>query len=410
MIVTILLNSLWQGAIVVAIAAIVSAMARSASASTKYALWFAALLALVLVPVVSSLNLLGLVAPLPASAISSPIRAVSGAAAHAASWNWLIAAWCIGVAFFLARLVYSHARLAQILHQAAPATDLGVNVVLSHDVTIPIAAGFLSPVVILPASLPGSMDAAELQQIIEHECAHIRRGDILTNLVQRAIEALFFFNPFAYVIGAQLLREREVACDDVAVAKTGEPDSYATSLMHLAQSTHRPRTALLSPSAVGSGHALVGRIAYILDGKSRSFKINIALIALGSVAFVGLAYLFASNMRAQTPALPAAKVASSAKSQSCVGKSTLVAITSAMQPVFPDNIRNTGIGQVSALVEVTVGANGQVLNPRVYQSSGNAAIDQATLTAATASTYTPATLNCKPVAGAYMFRAEFAPG
>lgn len=408
MIVTILLNSLWQGAIIACVAAIVSRLATSASASTRYALWFSALLALALIPIASSLSVLDLFAPLPDTAISTPIRAASGVATHAADWTWLIAAWGIGVTFFLARLVYSCARLARILHQATPATALGGDVVLSHDVSIPIAAGFSAPVVILPAMLPGSMDGAELQQIIEHERAHIRRGDILTNLVQRTIEALFFFNPFAYLIGAQLLREREVACDDVAVAKTGEPDSYAASLMHLAQSTHRPRTALLSPSAVGSGHMLVGRIASIIDGKSRRFKFNVALIALGTVTFTALAFLFASSMRPQNAA-PGAVTTRSAQTQSCAGKTIAVAISNAVPPVFPDSARSAGVGQVSANVVVSVDAQGHVGNAGVLNSSGNAAIDQATIAAATASTYTPETIDCKAIAGRYVFHADFSP-
>src|SRR5579862_5486927 len=185
MIVTIFLNSLWQGAIIVAIAAVVSRVAVKASASTRYALWFAALLALAVIPVLSSMNLLAFLAPIPDTAVSAPIRAVGSVTAHASNVTWLIAVWIAGVAFFAGRLVVSYVRLARVLHYAFPAPALGNDVVLSREVTIPIAAGLFSPVVILPFALPETMEAAELEQVVEHERAHIRRGDILTNFVQR---------------------------------------------------------------------------------------------------------------------------------------------------------------------------------------------------------------------------------
>src|SRR6185312_4287699 len=106
MIVTIFLNSLWQGAIIVAIAALASRFAARGSASTRYALWFAALSALAIIPIASSTDLLAFFSPIPDATVSAPIHAVSAATAHAANWTWLMLAWAAGAAFFVARLAY----------------------------------------------------------------------------------------------------------------------------------------------------------------------------------------------------------------------------------------------------------------------------------------------------------------
>jgi TonB family protein len=152
---------------------------------------------------------------------------------------------------------------------------------------------------------------------------------------------------------------------------------------------------------------LVGRITHILDGTSRRFKLNVALIALGTVAFVGLAVFFASSMKPQ-PAAPKAALSATTATTASRACNADALVTNPAPPVFPDSAKNM-VARSASVVAVTVASDGRPLNAKVYQSSGVAAFDQATTAAALASTYTPKTVNCKPVIGSYLFRAEFAP-
>lgn len=395
MIETVLLNGLWQGAIIVAVAA-VAARFVARSASTRYAVWLCGLLAIALTPIASSINL---GAPVPYTPIAAPIHAAASFTAHASNWQWLIVVWAIGVALCVARLIFSSLRIAGVLHRSVPATHLGHDIVTSSDVSIPISAGFFSPVVIVPTELASTMSAAELAPIIEHERAHIRRGDILTNLAQRLVEAALFFNPFVYLIGAQLIREREIACDDAAVRIAVTPVAYASSLMRLAQSTTRPQTALLSPSVIGSGHVLVGRIARVLNGKSRTFGFNAALVVAVIAVFGGLMFFLESTMAHANPVI--------AKATACTVPNADASVITPGPIVYPDGA--AAKGPRAAVVEVMISATGAPTGTHVYKTSGDPLIDKAAANAAMASTYSPKTVGCKGVAGAFLFRADFTP-
>ena len=80
-----------------------------------------------------------------------------------------------------------------------------------------------------------------------------------------------------------------------------------------------------------------------------------------------------------------------------------------MSPIYPDSARDFGLGKVTVLVQVTLDAQGRLLDTKVYQSSNNAAIDQSALRAARQTTYAPRIANCVPVEGTYIFRADFEP-
>jgi TonB family protein len=80
-----------------------------------------------------------------------------------------------------------------------------------------------------------------------------------------------------------------------------------------------------------------------------------------------------------------------------------------MSPSYPDSARDLGLGTVSVFVQVTIDAQGRLVDARIYGSSNNAAIDEAALRAARASRYSPRIVNCVPVEGTYLFHADFAP-
>lgn len=393
----VLLNGLWEGAPIVAIAWLITLAIPRRQAATRYAIWFTALLALVVLPIVSLWH------PQPDLAVPPPLTFAAGPAhaTHAAAIAlgvWVVALWLVGVTFFLARLAYSYMRIRALMRRAVAAPELGELVVTSREIELPIAAGAVAPRIVIPERLATSLDPTDLASIIAHERAHIRRGDIFGNFVQRCIEAVLFFNPWVYLIGRALVGEREAACDDWVVAATGDAGRYASCLTNLAGSGVRGRMPLLTPSAIGSRRMLVGRIARLLNGKGIHVNVNRPVIALSVLLFSALAYALqtagslADAAPAPNPNLPA----------SCYHN---VKILNPAVPHFPASARS--IGDADAVVLVTVAADGSVAGTKVVKSSGNAAIDNATVAAAKASTYSPEVSHCKAEEGQYLFRAEF---
>lgn len=159
-------------------------------------------------------------------------------------------AWLAGMLLFQIRILLSVGQARSLVHQSHIVTDPGllsrfdrlrralglhdrIALRVSPTLSVPAAWGILKPVVLLPASCLARVSPPQLEAILAHELAHLRRHDVLANLVHMAIEGLFFFNPFAWWIGRQIRLEREVCCDALAVTATGEPLTYAQTLASL---------------------------------------------------------------------------------------------------------------------------------------------------------------------------------
>lgn len=398
---SVLLNSLWQGALVTLIAAIAAAFLPKHHAASRYLVWFIALLGLVAVPLVTAWHPDFTVAPLP-SVVSQTTAATAMATQRAAdaSGVWLTILWVLGVLFCLARLALSHSRIAAIVRDSHAAPGLGHDVRISDRIALPIVAGFTKPVVILPTATAASLQRADIAAILEHERAHIRRGDLITNLVQRLVEAALFFNPWVYVVGRQLVKEREAACDDWAVVATGAADRYAACLAELAFAAAGSRTPLLTPSVLGSERMLLGRISRLLAGKAVTVKVNYLAAAASVAAFVLLGLALQSKGAASVQTM---LVAQSSQPARCNRDVTV------LNAVPPDIPKSAYRANVSADALVTVGADGRPLKAKIVRSSGSGGIDDATIVAAMKSTYAPEMSNCKPKAGTYVFHVQTSP-
>ncbi|HWT04149.1 MAG TPA: M56 family metallopeptidase, partial [Xanthomonadales bacterium] len=171
-------------------------------------------------------------------------------------------------------------------------------VFLSDRVRVPLAAGFLRPAIILPASLVERLAADAVQTIVIHELAHLRRYDVWTNAFARIAEAFVALNPAAWFVMRRLSMEREIACDDWVVARTGAGDAFARVLASLAGSAGA-RMPLAAPSALGSRHSIVERIERLLDSAPRHLRLSPP--ALGG-AFMLLA-LIAFTVQSVSPVL-----------------------------------------------------------------------------------------------------------
>jgi len=393
-----LVNALWQGAFVVTIAAAITALLPGRAAATRYAVWFCASLALAVVPFATLWQPAVAIGALPAPVAHT--MAITSRATHQAAdaSGWVLAGlWIAGAAFCLLRLVVSFVRITNVVRTATPAPGLGPDVLLSETLDIPIAVGLRRPVVVLPAFVPSAFGGPDVESVLRHERAHIARMDVAGNLVQRLIEAVFFFNPWVYVVGRQLLKEREAACDDRAVAGGADPNGYASILARLAQTRQSSRIPLLTPSALGPQNILVGRIARLLDGKEAQLKVNYYAVGASVVSFAVLAFALL---------VPNVRVAAASNSSLPANCYHGVTVKDAAPPNIPKAEYKSG---VTSNALVTVDAEGKPVSAKTVTSSGSDAIDHATIDAAMHSTYSPEVSNCKAKTSQYLFHVETGP-
>ncbi len=187
----------------------------------------------------------------------SPITTHSSILATAQPY--LLTAWLAGVAFFGCRLLGGLVGLRRLRRDALPLVGelghrvdllgqrLGMKarslVRLSTRVSEAMAVGLLRPIVLIPAVWVTEMPPDMLEAVIAHELAHLRRQDLWINLLQRVVETLLFYHPAVWWLSRRLRAERELCCDELAVAATGRRLEYVQALEHVA----RQRVALVEP-------------------------------------------------------------------------------------------------------------------------------------------------------------------
>src|SRR5206468_7636590 len=108
-----------------------------------------------------------------------------------------------------------------------------VRVLASAMARVPSTVGWHRPVILLPVSALTALTPGQIEMIVAHELAHIRRRDYLVNLMQTAIEILLFYHPAVWWLSREIRQEREHCCDDVAVAICGDPLVYARALTEI---------------------------------------------------------------------------------------------------------------------------------------------------------------------------------
>ena len=181
------------------------------------------------------------------------------------------------------------------------ARSMGVAVDVCDRIATPILVGILRPIILLPPAVLTGWSAQQIEMVLLHELAHVRRWDNLVNLIQRIIESVLFFQPAVWLLSSDVRREREHCCDDVAVACTGEPQAYAETLAALAgsrltfDSFNKSAAAMATkPGPVVSSmdrQPLIARIRYILKHKEEPMKVSrkvLGLLLSGLLTLVSL--------------------------------------------------------------------------------------------------------------------------
>jgi beta-lactamase regulating signal transducer with metallopeptidase domain len=147
-----------------------------------------------------------------------------------------------------------------------------VTLAASERVTVPAAIGFFRPMIVLPSWALKELSADELRVILLHEFAHLQRWDDWTNLLQKIVRAIFLFHPAVWWIDSKLSLEREMACDDLVLAKTDNPRGYAQCMVSLLERNFARRGWAMAQALVHRAHEASLRLARILDASRPSSK------------------------------------------------------------------------------------------------------------------------------------------
>jgi len=167
-------------------------------------------------------------------------------------------------------------------------------------VDVPFALGHLRPAILIPNGLFSGLPVEQIETVLVHELAHIRRHGYLFNAMQRLIESFFFYHPATWWISSVMRNEREHCCDDVVVSITGNPHEYALVLAAL----ERNRLSSREPALAATGGNLMKRIHRLLH-PSRSIRALAPLLALAiflATAAVSLAALRSGPSKQVSPA------------------------------------------------------------------------------------------------------------
>ena len=310
-----LLHFIWQGALLAL--ALWALLSRLHSPRARYASAVCALTAMLIVPCLTFAILQR--SPVSTAQYSMPglaeirngLEAVQSLtapsadrprptfAAHAVSIDWMsyaVLAWFAGVYIFTLRTLGGLMLLMRLRRQhAEPMTgDLlatclalqrrlgvarAVRYVCSKAAESPAAFGWLRPVVVLPLAALAGLSAWQIEAIIAHELAHIKRWDSLVNAFQIATETLLFYHPAVWWVNRVIRNEREHCCDDFAVQACGNAYDYARALAQLEES----RSASVWAMAANGG-VLTSRIGRLLGLKCDARNMSVA----GMVVIVGL--------------------------------------------------------------------------------------------------------------------------
>jgi len=397
----VLLDFVWQGALIGCATAVLLLALRNARAESRYVVACSGLLLCLLWPACALVLRMGGDAD-GASAALPLGQLLIGGAAQADSWLdtvqrnllWMVGAWACCAAALALRMVLGllwidraarredgdaqwQARLDTLARGFG--IDRAVRLRVVDGLASPITAGWLKPVVLVPAALVSGMPPQLLEALLAHELAHVRRGDYLVNLLQSVIETLLFYHPAVWWISHRIRVEREHIADDLAARQIGEPRRLALALSELEKIQFSNNKLAMA----ANGGDLMQRIKRLVrptpDMQALNWKAAIPVLGLAATLLVGCA---------QTPV---------ADSADAVTTPPLAQFSSCAKPMYPAEALAKRL-QGTVTLQFKVEADGSVQDSKVMKSSGDASLDEAARVAIAKCTFTPATVNGKPKA------------
>ncbi|RAJ00348.1 BlaR1 peptidase M56 [Chitinophaga skermanii] len=170
-----------------------------------------------------------------------------------------------------------------------------VRVVVSDTLQVPCMMGWLKPLIIMPSAMLMNLSPEQLEAILLHELAHIKRNDYLLNIFQSIVETILFFNPFVRWISSNIRVEREHCCDDMVINATVQPLHYAKALVALEE--YRLTANPMAMAAARNKQHLFHRIKRIMEMKTIHLNYTQRFLALMIVAtgLISIAWLNPAN-------------------------------------------------------------------------------------------------------------------
>ncbi len=310
-----LLHFLWQGAGLAALFAVAAAVCRNAS--TRYALAVSALVLMMVSPVVTFTWLRAQGNPAvqtgaegaltwarPSTQLSTALSGsrapIAGSSAERPTGMlWLVEAWFLGVLLLSLRTAGGLILIERLRRKEIKAVGaelyakcvalqrrMGLDRVIRycecHRLDAPAVLGWFRPVVLLPVRALTGLTEAQIEAVIAHELAHIRRLDCFVNLFQIATETLLFYHPAVWWVSQRIRAERENCCDDEAIVVCGDAVNYARALTLMEE--WRTAPALMMAANRGP---LAERVMRLLGWNGAAGRIRVAGLAGSFVCLVG---------------------------------------------------------------------------------------------------------------------------
>ena len=220
---------------------------------------------------------------------------------------WLVEGWLVGVVILSLRSAGGLLLLGRLRRQSARAISaplkdaclalqrrMGLRRIVeyceSHEIDAPAVIGWFRPVVLLPVSALTGLSQEQLEAVIAHELAHIRRMDAFVNLFQIFAESVLFYHPAVWWVSRRVRTEREHCCDDAAIAVCGDRLEYARALTLMEGWRAAPRMALAA-----NGSSLTARVKRLLGVETfhgtRALGFAVGLMCLGVALLASTALL-----------------------------------------------------------------------------------------------------------------------
>jgi beta-lactamase regulating signal transducer with metallopeptidase domain len=382
-----------QGAVAGAVVGVLLTALRSASAELRYVVACVGLGTMAVMPVATAARhwtptpVTAFVVVTPGTSAGATIQpAAQHVAPDEAERRWrpapavdrvapfVVLGWTTGVLVLTVQLLGGWVHIVRIRRRARPphlrewlttVTDLArrlgvrrsVQLLESTLVELPMMVGWLRPVILVPVSVFAGLTPDQIDAILAHELAHVRRGDYVVNACQRVVEIVLFYHPAVWWVSACMRREREHCCDDLAAPLSSSRVTYARALLALEEQRGRVRVPALAMGATGTG--LFARIRRIVDpastpgpalSKGSAMPIVLSLVALALTGGIPVGHLApepSPRVRAATLTAPSSASVSAPPSPAAAidtaqpGAKAAPVSTGALAPQAQGSIRGT---------------------------------------------------------------------
>lgn len=231
---------------------------------------------------------------------------------------FLVGLWLLGMSVFALRFAGGYWRVQRLRRQGLTPVDAGlqdrfaalvarmgfrrpISLLQSSMIDTPLVIGVFKPMVLLPVGLLTGLSMEQVECVLVHELAHVRRWDFLVNILQSVVEILLFFHPAIWWISRLVRDERENCCDELVLSLQHNKVQYARALLGLETMRMRqPRMAMSS-----TGGALARRIRRITGGETREPRNYSRGLLLGLITVVGLLVLATQTRNVVMASMPA---------------------------------------------------------------------------------------------------------